>query len=550
MKKLIVNIKLVFIAGITNDSEFLKSLTITPFKLFRKYLEDIGEYLYLIEHTNELDSVLKYCKTIEEIKGESIDSKLDVVYSERERNQISKDLANYLKNHPAIFMAKFGRELSMLLINEIYSIVGISDRINIYHHRLRDLVKIYEYKIKSKDPDWLKLKSGLNLLIEILKCYHRIDTTQNLDLGKKLIEHFPNKYSWGRRFGEFLLFLNILKQENIEHKYNPTVPKIFISYLHNIDSSEKLLSEISEHGKIKAKYNSVTILKLSEKRDHFIDQDKYHEQFKRVSRSLIWLSDQVIVIVPKTDSKKNYKWLYREIEHSLLKWDKKDLSSLIYFKEDNVSNNEFLKDLKELNYDFLSIDFRKTDNERLTVINEHYEVGKKIEFKSTQGLQNGKIQDELINFYYNIPVKKVTNIIKGYISQFTSQTILYNNIPNHGWLIMSIVNICDNEFRDCILISEKISLILKNKENKIIEPYLILNLIRNLKNQIKNRKLKILDKELEILEFSNNGKKLKCNMLNVLSLMLPNSNEYERLEIREEIYNFFLEHKQSDLIIE
>jgi hypothetical protein len=536
--------------GVKSDIELLKSIAINPFNLFRKYLEDIGEYLYLIEHTSEIDNIFKYGKIIEEIKGESIQSKLRVIKQNTEKKpQATKDLTAYLFSHPAVFMAEFGRELSMLLVNEIYSIVGLADRIDEYHERIYNLKVRYEKN--RKNPEWSPIIKGIDILFKTIYEYHKLDVKENLDRGIELMEIFPNKESWGRRFGEFLLFTSVLKTEGSKNKSEEkcTTPRLFISHHHNVDSSENLLSKIEEHSLTKAKYNSVVPLKLNDKRDDYIDSEVYHHQFKRFSRSLIWLSDEVIVIIPKKANGKNYKWLYREIEHSLLKWGKSTSKRIIYLQEDQVSDNDFLSDLDDLKHDYLSVDFRKSKDERLKIFFDHYSKEPKFSFEfKPKGPLETKIQDRLKNTYDTVPIQKSFEILKGYISQFNSETTHYNNIPNHGWLIMLLVVEAKEDEVSVDQISLSVKRILQEKENKFSDQETIIGLINNIKNQMmdtkvkKGRKLKINDLEIPIISFTKGGKKLKGNLIEALKIMLPNSTAIERLEIQDKLYSEFLQH--------
>ena len=83
----------------------MKSIAIEPLKLFKKYLDDIGELFHLIEHSSRVDHILRLCKEIEELKGESIDSKLRKVYPE-DYVENPEDYKKQSKNWPKIMSQK------------------------------------------------------------------------------------------------------------------------------------------------------------------------------------------------------------------------------------------------------------------------------------------------------------------------------------------------------------------------------------------------------------------------------------------------------------
>ena len=536
--------------GISTDTEFLKSIAIEPLKLFKKYLDDIGELFHLIEHSSRVDHILRLCKEIEELKGESIDSKLRKVYPEdyvENPEDYKKQSKNWpkimsqkkivaLRNHPIFFMARFARQLSMLMVNEVYRIIGLEDKITKYQNRLIHIESEYNSTFKNDNK-----VSQLSFLIKLLNSYENkiIKERQNSNRGLELQKEYPTPADWERRFGEFLLFINALKlTDKKSYGLKPSIPRIFISHQHDINTSEKLLEQISDY----TKNDSCSVLALREKRADK-KSDELYEQFKRLCRAKIWLSDKVYVILPNEGKAKGFKWLIMEMEHTLVTRKDNNSKYLYYFKENGFSNNSLLDDLESLDFDFLSLEFRRKGEDRVNVIQNHFEkLNNSIDFDFYDKRLDDKIQDHINEDLTELPYDVTTDVIVGFISQFTSKEVLYRGHNNYGWLICIMDYLTSNGEKVSI---ERLLTVINKRTRIIVSTDKIKSILSSLRAAFEKRKLKMVDESsIPLVRISRDCNSFKGNLDKLIVHFLPSASVIDIKNIKQNVYKVFMTEKE------
>jgi hypothetical protein len=341
---------------ITSRYEFIRSLSLGTSVIFQRYLEDVAEDFFDIEHNLSMRQVFERSKQAETTLAESIASKLEALIPNQQALQMfhkgklldeSQQLTCELfeGNLDTIFNASYCRIYALYLINELYRHIGISSRSSKYSYAFKQLQREFDtltfdgwYCESIKDR-----LSHIKILNNTLRAYDSGDVDE-IERIRNSIQLAENEPLWLVHFIGFALFVAFLEKSSKEFNLSPYQGRIFISSLHDTPSNETLISQIKDLLKKEAGESIKTVFFKSS------PGPIIRSSIKR----LIWLSDLVHAIIPAdpttiSSDSKNYIWIGIEAEHGLL-LDKR----LIYFIEEGTDIERVKRDFSSVAEELLS----------------------------------------------------------------------------------------------------------------------------------------------------------------------------------------------------
>jgi hypothetical protein len=325
--------------------------------MFRRYFEDIGEYMFDIENHLDLPGVFRQAMRIQTILGESVDSKLDQVIPSPETYQRPNNpfdaLVNeiFRKNLDWVFTASYARNYVQYFVNELYSLIGMS----IEEKYLNNFQTIEGVFNKLTHANWSEeARSRINE-VEVLS--NALDSYLADDVDK--FEQINSPNLWTKRFVRFAQFLLHVKQRTV----GTSAGRLFISYHQDVPKSVILRNQIKDQ--IRQSFGDrVNVL--------YVEQQSAGIPFVEQIKSSIWQSDVFGGLLPKdtedlNDRDKNYLWIAREAEHALLLRKR-----TIFFAEDGLDEDTVKADFGNEAMGYLVPDAR-TDSERAKKIIDRFE---------------------------------------------------------------------------------------------------------------------------------------------------------------------------------
>ncbi|HEY0761803.1 MAG TPA: hypothetical protein VGD61_05460 [Pyrinomonadaceae bacterium] len=358
--------------------EFLNSLQKMGLDLmFRRYFEDIGEYMFDIENHLDLPGVFKQAMRIQTTLGESVDSKLDQVIPSpqtyrRPNNQydiVVNDI--FEKNLDWVFTASYARNYVLFFVNELYSLIGMSVR-DKYLNNFQAIESVFNNLVRS---NWSEdARSKIN---EVAVLSNALDSYLAGDIES--LEQIKSQTLWIKRFVRFAQFLLHVKQRTV----GTSAGRLFISYHHDVPKSVILRNQIKDQ--IRQSFGDrVNVL--------YVEESGAGMPFVEQIKSSIWQSDIFGGFLPKdtqdlNDRDKNYLWIAREAEHALLLKKR-----TIFFAEDGLDEETVKADFANEAMGFLVPDAR-TDNERVKKIIDRFEKYTRARFAVSSTNPDGRDLD-------------------------------------------------------------------------------------------------------------------------------------------------------------
>jgi hypothetical protein len=331
-----------FLVG--DKEEFLQSLKYGLDVMFQRYLEDIGECMFDIEHHLNVHETFERAKEMEDIIGKSLKTKIAVLspppkttdkpYSTK-IHQISFEI--FERQVDWIFAARYARQFAMFFLNELYKKLGVK---SVSSHYFNGFSEIKEYFNAMLEDGWYEDTKRdfiqISLLNRALQAYHHNDLDEILELDSDIL--------WTKRFLQFAKFLATLNDRGIA-SIRPTSGRLFISYHHEVPIAETLKAQIENY--LNDKFGDQLAVISFKNREPGI-------KFRPLLKSHIWQSDLIKGIIPKdtaeisSEEDKDYLWIAREVEHGILLGKR-----VIYLVEDGCNENKVLNDFKNENMGFL-----------------------------------------------------------------------------------------------------------------------------------------------------------------------------------------------------
>ena len=286
--------------GVTNKEEFLATLTLRLDVQMRRYLEDAGEHLFDIEYHSDLIGALSRSKACETVLGGSIQTKLDAICarSRSPSHAAIRRLQQEIREEYAVtlFRAKFGRNFTLFLLNELYEAIGIRKK-GRYANELGKALQ------KGDEGGYFEKDSSLRYLKECYQDYNDARASRTV-----LEARVPSEGKlWVQRLVGFARFVGMLHWS----AKSRDVTRVFVSYHHKVPVSEFILHHLRHLG------------------DDFLEVLSVRDEPATVGkeesiRAKIWLGDAVYAVIPKNstaagdDRPKGYSWIAKECYHALL----------------------------------------------------------------------------------------------------------------------------------------------------------------------------------------------------------------------------------------
>lgn len=405
-----------FMAG---KLEFVRALQIDFDRLVQRYLEDVGECFFDIEHHLSLTKVFERAKEVETILGESIESKLVIAIPSEESwrfyrqgktlDPVAEEVCHLFDARTdAIFTARFARAFALYFLNELYGLIGVGSRSAEYIDSFKSIIRTFDARFRS---GWYKEATRERLghlkgLYEALRAYR--------DREFEDLERISGETLWARKFIDFAKFVAAVSRFSTEFELAPEVGRIFVSHHHSVPSTEILRAQIQAWLRVEGR-GMVSAL--------FFKSPPGPPIRSSVKR-LIWMSDSIEVIVPREpvpiggSVKKSYSWMALEAEHGLL-LDKR----LLYLTEEGFDLGLVLQDFKLLDADFLSPTATIPREERLRRLSESLRDRIFAPFKlhdvdSTADLLDLRVREALTREIEEVVYSRHVEIIEGFYKQF------------------------------------------------------------------------------------------------------------------------------------
>ena len=313
-------------SSIKTNPAFLKTLFIDLECYFTKYFEDVGRLLYEIRCFSDSSMTLKKLKDIEIIIAKSIKGKIDalnVAVNPNFENEI-------LLNNDIIQTAIYGRKFILFLVNELYSLLGISAK-----DKYRDAIE----SLENEFSDDITLENELSVFVLLYRLFCKNSSLTHRDLEREgiLLERLPN---WLKDLANFTIFLANCKEDVDVNRILPITARLFISAQHDVKTPNALKSVLNKIHEDSSK--EIVFLQVDKK-----DTDSFYKD-RIVNR--IWLSDKLLAIISKETKKinentdKDFKWIAREMITSYIM--STDCISLV---EKNADIEKLKNDIKAVN---------------------------------------------------------------------------------------------------------------------------------------------------------------------------------------------------------
>ena len=342
--------------------------------IIRQYFEDLGEIIYDLENHAGLKRAFKLCKAAEDTIGGSIQSKLKYLplgvdqdeESSKDPEALKVGREVYQRHKESAIIFHFARSLALLLINEIYAIIGLKDRSAEYVRQVNDLPK--QVDVLEGAGTWTDLSEqrlpDLNDLNAILRGYRSLNDEE--------IRSINPKTEWVRRLAKLARFIVFLKQTRTA----PNRARIFLSYHHDVVASDIVRRQIE--ATLKDLRPEVDALSVSE--------SPVTLRFEKLIKARIWLCDIFVGILPAdtftigNQRDKNYLWIARETEHALLLG-----KPVIFLCEDELKDDMVASDFTNDHMGFLATNARPSGGgqwtKRAERVWEHYLESARGKFK-------------------------------------------------------------------------------------------------------------------------------------------------------------------------
>lgn len=273
---------------LNTKTEFVRSLALGLGTIFTRYLEDVGEAMFDIEHYSGLANVFSRARGIEVTLAESIKTKLQVAvplpesyrHPQTEHEQTVKEL--FEREHNWLFIASYAKQFALYYLNELYRLIGLESRSSEY---LEGFGRIQEQFDALLGFGYAKSArehlSGITTLSRAMRAYIDYDNDKLWEMELEV------ETKWVRRFVQFLRFVAALNVEN----RNPTAGRILISSSHrDVPVTRILRTQIIDY--LEQHYGDrMEVLNIlnGARGVRFTD---------RITTS-IWLSDTVVEMIPK-----------------------------------------------------------------------------------------------------------------------------------------------------------------------------------------------------------------------------------------------------------
>jgi len=386
--------------GTTNPFEFTLSLSYNLPLLFLRYFEDVAEYFFDIENHSDFIMTFQKLNKADIVLAESIEEKISLFFKNLNGNNdvilATQSLRSEILKQETytILKAKFYKNLSYFLINEMYEILGAN--VKDYKTKIVDLLE-NDFPLEELLNEDGHFNNLFNSYTEYLSCISEKKSFQP--------KYKADKDNWIGRYIDFMAFLSNLKRlSSRSHK-----SRIFYSFHHDIPISEFVREKLSDFLSTSFQ-DKIDLISVSNLRPN--------DPIKEVIKAGIWISDSTFAILPK-DTKsvnnidKDYKWITREGCHTLL------LKKKLYFlKEDGANEQLIIKDFKDDKINFLSPKAR--NHQRNSELVQMYQDNLLIVFNQhTFRDLDENLKVRLESLLYEIHKERIKSVLIAWLNRFS-----------------------------------------------------------------------------------------------------------------------------------
>jgi hypothetical protein len=304
---------------VNNKNEVRQCLSVGLHISLRRYFEDAAEDLHDLRRILSRSLLYRRAKRVETTLAQSIRSKLRVLVPQRaplSANATEVDAwAVFARNAGVLYEASIARSVILHLLNEMYEVVGIASRADHYrgqlalHHRhFQELLGIDE---------WVDVRNASRNLQFLEDCQDRYfsgsHTNEYPAAGELLSLARSAPEMWCGEVAKFAAFILIIRALSAG---KPPV-RLFVSHHHEVPASEYIRDQLTEYVTEQTRRRVGAI---------FVNDIPPSSPIRHVIRAAIWLSHGTVAICPKDTGSivssavedKDYRWIARESEYSLL----------------------------------------------------------------------------------------------------------------------------------------------------------------------------------------------------------------------------------------
>lgn len=293
--------------------------------MLSQYLADATFYLESIFRASSHEIVIRYCRKIREILGESFDSKIDDIYKHglsSPKPEIKQAVENILTTHRTeLRMLKFCREFIQLLVNYVYSFLNFREKLRYYRTKLDEII--------SKEKD-CEIPDAYRVLINT---YQRLERNDDIEVPD------PSTYDeWIRILIWVARKIQFVKRAIMNHKLDFSNVNVFLSHHMSVPNSLYFSCKLQEFVQ-EENIGHVNVI-----RGCATSQELIHDTVE----ALIWLSDALFVYIP-ADCRdffgkpvENHEWIIKEALYA--KMQNKPVT-FIFEKPNQFDLNKFFNQL-------------------------------------------------------------------------------------------------------------------------------------------------------------------------------------------------------------
>lgn len=505
---------------ISAKREFRRSMSIAPHIVFREYFEGVAEDFHDIRRTLKHTDFYRRAKFAETRLAQSVASKLhQLLPATNLQNATDTEQCEawsfFHKNAEILYEAKIAYTYALFALNEVYRQMGVhySDR---YRNELSHVHRLFESLLGARDAASIRERSDVLQFFQ--KCQDRHEAEDlfhsEFHVADELLSHAENDSpnDWCKEFAKFSAF-GIIHRRLVPRK---GLVRVFISYHHQVPASEILRDQLAQFLRERYGNNIVAV---------FVSDLPPTMPFRHIIRSAIWLSQATIAICPTDTSNisetrdKNYKWIARESEYSVL-LNKR----LLFSTQDGASSEDIVRDMKNPEIGYLLSGSRVPSNEqRAKALVKHFVDGVRVQFQ-LNGLSrksahlDPRLQEELPRFLDDLSSRSLEMLLDGYVGQFlvhTQKTLIfllrrmgYRGTHPRAWL------------------EREISSYSKFPANKTLE---------NFWTQTRNRRLDVGSRGSPLIDYAHGKYSERLSV--IIRVLLPHLKSGERRAWRENWLN-------------
>lgn len=405
--------------------EFRQSMTVAPHLVFQRYFEDVVEDFHDMRRTVKPWDLYRRAKTAEVRLAESVRGKLEILVPKERLASDNKEPFKreawdvFQKIAGTLFEASVARSIALLLLNDVYQLIGIASRTAHYRAMLDDHRHHFGLLLGPTLTRLLTQNSQtLQYLFDLVRRYESANLLRHeFVVAGDLIESAKDApLPWCGELAKFAAFA--LMGRKLAGPRDAA--RIFISHHHDVAVSELVRRQVSEH-LADLKPRSVIPLAVTDLPEG--------SPARHVVRSAIWLAHGTIAICPaetrsiRTRQDKDYKWIAREGEYSLL------LKKRVLFgTEQGTDLNAVLTDLKNSQVGYLVRGSKlPTDETRADDLAKHFQDRVRTEFRLPESSSSATqmemdLKEDVSDFANEVRVRHAELLLDGYVNQFDPET--------------------------------------------------------------------------------------------------------------------------------